>query len=117
MWIEEGHLRCPADKLLRRGESRRINSSLYVIYRASAADCQDCPLWTAASRTPYGKRRGTERKRDPSGTELALFVDACSFAPARSPSSAAAAVRRAGCGAAPTLQPPLLPRLGSAFAL
>jgi len=54
VWTEEGHLRCPADKLLRRGESRRINSSLYVIYRARAADCQDCPLWTACRGRPTG---------------------------------------------------------------
>lgn len=60
VWTEEGHLRCPADKLLRRRETRHERCQLRVIYRASAADCGVCALSSKcrgrATRTDRGRR-------------------------------------------------------------
>ncbi len=60
VWTEEGHLRRPADKLLRRRETRHERCQLRVIYRASAADCGVCALSSQcrgrATRTDRGRR-------------------------------------------------------------
>ncbi len=43
--LENGTLRCPADKILRPQERRtEADGTLRIVYRAKQADCRNCPL-------------------------------------------------------------------------
>jgi hypothetical protein len=57
-WTEDGQLRCPADKLLRRTETRREPEQLRVIYQASGSDCAACALWESCRGRPVRSDRG-----------------------------------------------------------
>ncbi len=52
VWTEEGALRCPEGKLLRRAETRREPLRLRVLYRANPADCRACAKWAQCRGRP-----------------------------------------------------------------
>jgi hypothetical protein len=52
-WTAAGQLRCPAGKLLWRGEQRREPTQVRVLYRARAADCRACALAPRCRGRPH----------------------------------------------------------------